>query len=400
MRYIERDIRPTLERVSKEYPVVTIFGPRQSGKTTLTRTVFPSYSYANLEDYSTRALAKEDPYEFFTKYPEPVIIDEIQEAPQLLDQIQVRCDQRGVPGQYILIGSRQVALRESVNQSLAGRTVILRLMPLSLHELEIAGIHVDRDAQILGGFMPGLYHGTPHIPYEYYKAYTETYLQRDIAQRRITDLDRFFRFLQLLAGRTGQLVNYTDIANNLGISSMTVKDWISLLETSFVIVRLSPWFPSRDKQIIKTPKLYFCDTGLVCYLLGIDSKQMVRNDRIHGCLFENMVVMEAFKTCLSQNREPSLFFFRNTSGVEVDLLHAPTQNVLIPYEIKSSQVVNKEFHTSMGKFEKLYPQKVFHDHTVIYSGEDIPCFNGVRYCDYRHCADLFLPTEAPFVFNP
>lgn len=400
MRYIKRDIQPTLERVAKEYPVVTIFGPRQSGKTTLVQTVFPSYSYANLEDYTTKLLAKTDPYEFFSRFPEPVIIDEIQEVPQLLEQIQVRSDQMKLPGRYILTGSRQTSLRESVNQSLAGRTVILRLLPLSLHELAAANINIDRDAQLLGGFMPGLYQGNPHIPYEYYRAYVETYLQRDIAQQRITDLDRFFRFLQLLAGRIGQLVNYMDIANNLGISSVTIKDWISLLETSFVIIRLSPWAPSRDKQIVKTPKIYFCDPGIVCYLLGIDSEQMVRNDRIHGCLFENMVIMEAFKSCLSQNREPSLFFFRNTSGIEVDLIHAPTQNLLIPYEIKSSQSINTDFHVNMAKFEKLYPGKVSPNHTIIYSGEDIPTYDQVRYCNYKNCYSLFIREEAPFVFNP
>lgn len=398
MKYVGRAVTPVLKRLATQYPTVTIYGPRQSGKTTLVRTEFPSYSYANLEDFTTRQLAQNDPYEFFTRFPEPVIIDEIQEVPALLSTVMVRSDEAGKNGQYIITGSRQLSLKQGI-QSLAGRTAIINLLPFSFQELASAGISLERDEQILAGFMPGIYKTPGIIPSEYYRRYVETYLSRDILQQKITNLDRFLEFLQILAGRIGQLVNYTDVANGIGVSGTTIKDWISLLENSHVVYRLHGWYPSRDKQIIKTPKLYFCDTGLVCHLLGIESQAMVRNDRIFGGLFENMVVMEAFKSCYAQNINPDLFFFRNSKGTEIDLIQARDRFTLVPFEIKGAQSISDDFAKNMSKFQGLYPDKVSSDHTVIYSGEDIPSFKGVHYRNYKNCGELFIRKDPPFIFD-
>ena len=362
------------------------------------RNVFPGYSYANLEDFDTGNLARNDPYEFFLRYPEPVIIDEVQEVPSLLSQVQVRCDERNEKGQYILTGSQQLALKANV-QSLAGRTAILYLYPLSLEELSHAGISIDRDKQMLAGFYPALYQTTPLEPSEYYGSYVSTYLERDIRKQNISSLSLFQNFMRLLAGRVGQLVNYSDIADILGVSSVTIKSWLSILEHSHVVFFLNPWFPSRDKQIVKTRKIYFCDTGLACSLLGIHTPDLVHGDRVFGGLFENMVIMEAVKCLSNQNLEPRLFFFRNTSRIEVDLIREDSME-LVPYEIKASQTIRQDFGLNMDAFQALYPDKVSSHHTVIYSGSGNVSFKGTQYVNYNETSTLFTEKEPAFIFDP
>ena len=308
---IKRLIEPSIRRAMETYPSVTLFGPRQCGKTTLARSMFPGFSYANLEESRTRELASSDPNEFFHAYPEPVIVDEIQRVPELLSTIQYRIDERKLKGQYIITGSRQMALKSSVVQSLAGRTAVIDMLPLSLRELSDSGIRLGREEQILAGGMPFLYDGEGKEPSRYYSDYVDTYVSRDIADMsQIHDMDRFMRFLRLLAGRTGQLVNASALAGDVGVSSTTIGSWMSLLEASRLIYVLKPWYRSRTSQVVKTPKIYFTDTGVACFLLGITTPGQVLRDPLYGSLFENMVVIEALKARYdSYVADDGLFFF-------------------------------------------------------------------------------------------
>ena len=293
---INRTISEYIRKCMDEYFSVAVFGPRQCGKTTLIQNLYPDFSYANLEDMNTRALAKNDPEEFFTRFPEPVIIDEIQRVPELLSTVQVRIDKNKKKGQYIITGSQQIPLKTSVSQSLAGRIAIIQMQPLSLSELKSSNIELDRDTQLISGCMPFLFSEKGHKPFEYYRNYVQTYLEKDIAQiGAVQDLMRFENFMRLLAGRTGQLVNNSAISVEVGVSSTTIGSWLSILEASHLIYILRPWYENRTSQVVKTPKVYFCDTGLAAYLLGIETPEQMQRDPLMGNLFENLVVCEALK---------------------------------------------------------------------------------------------------------
>lgn len=399
---IKRQISDRILTLSKKYFSVCIFGPRQCGKTTLAKTLFPLYSYANLEDMNTRSLAKNDPNEFFTRFPEPIIIDEIQRVPELLSTVQIRIDTNKKKGQYIITGSQQIPLKSSVAQSLAGRTSVVQMLPLSLSELEGAGIELDRDSQLIAGGMPYLFAESGQAPFEYYKNYVATYLERDIAQiGAVQDLMRFENFMRLLAGRTGQLVNNSAIATEVGVSSTTIGSWLSILEASHLVYVLKPWYPNRTSQIVKTPKVYFCDTGLASYLLGIENPNQMQRDPLLGNLFENLVVIDALKARLNSGAEPNLYFFRNSKGLEVDLL-LKTGGKLKLFEVKSGKSLNDEFTKNMQKFSSLYPDLVELSKThgtVIYSGEDYKSYKDYAYANFHKLTPLFKKTEDDFVLN-
>jgi predicted AAA+ superfamily ATPase len=398
MEYIQRDIEPLLKTALRQFPVVGLYGPRQSGKTTLAKHLCPNFAYVNLENYPDKELAKTDPVGFFVKYPEPVIIDEVQEVPEITSQIQRRADERHLNGQYILTGSRQLDLKKTTSQTLAGRIATLWLLPLSLHELDNAGYHNDRDAQILVGCMPGMYRQDMDVSL-FYQSYIDTFLKKDIMEQRMTDLSRYYAFLKMLAGRIGQLVNYSDIADGLGVSSVTIKEWISILENAHIINILQPWFPSRDKRYVKTPKVYFVDTGIACKLLDITSPDSLRSSPMLGPLFENLVVAEAFKSCAAKNQRDSLYFFRNNKGMEIDLLQ---QNgaLLHAYEIKSGMTPNQEWKKSMLAIKSKYPAYITGEPTVIYAGESYPQFEGCCFVEFHHCWESFQKVEQSFVFHP
>lgn len=245
---IQRSVSDYIKSCMEDYFSVAVFGPRQCGKTTLVRGLFPDFFYANLEDMNTRSLAKNDPNKFFTRFPEPVIIDEIQRVPELLSTVQVRIDRNRKHGQYILTGSQQIPLKTSVSQSLAGRIAIVRMQPLSMHELKAGGIELDRDTQLVSGCMPFLFAGKGRRPFEYYRNYVQTYLERDVAQiGAVQDLMRFENFLRLLAGRTGQLVNNSALAVEVGVSSTTIGSWLSILESSHLVYILRPLVREQDE---------------------------------------------------------------------------------------------------------------------------------------------------------
>ena len=385
-----------------EYFSVSIFGPRQCGKTTLAKTLFPSFSYANLEDMNVRSLAKNDPEEFFTRFPEPVIIDEIQRVPELLSTVQVRIDKNQKKGQYLITGSQQISLKSSITQSLAGRTAIVQMLPLSISELYSANIKLDRDSQLVSGFMPFLYAETGHSPFEYYKNYVNTYLERDIVQiAAVHDLIRFEKFMRLLAGRVGQLVNNSALATEVGVSSTTIGSWLSILEASHVIYTLKPWFKNRNSQVVKTPKIYFCDTGLVSYLLGIETPEQMIRDPLLGNIFENFVVIEALKTRLNLGLEPNLYFFRNSNGLEIDLI-LQEQNKLKLFEIKSGKSLNDEFCRNMKNFSAKYNEEIASDSikgTVIYSGETYESYKDFGFYNFSNIPQLFESKNQTFRLN-
>lgn len=385
-----------------EYFSVSIFGPRQCGKTTLAKNLFPSFSYANLEDMNVRSLAKNDPEEFFTRFPEPVIIDEIQRVPELLSTVQVRIDKNQKKGQYLITGSQQISLKSSITQSLAGRTAIVQMLPLSISELYSANIKLDRDSQLVSGFMPFLYAESGHSPFEYYKNYVNTYLERDIVQiAAVHDLIRFEKFMRLLAGRVGQLVNNSTLATEVGVSSTTIGSWLSILEASHVIYTLKPWFKNRNSQVVKTPKVYFCDTGLVSYLLGIETPEQMIRDPLLGNIFENFVVIEALKTRLNLGLEPNLYFFRNSNGLEIDLI-LQEQNKLKLFEIKSGKSLNDEFCRNMKNFFAKYNEDILSTSTkgtVIYSGETYESYKDFGFYNFSKIPQLFESKTPTFRLN-
>jgi predicted AAA+ superfamily ATPase len=348
----KRDIEKELIYLATQYPVITIIGPRQAGKTTLSRLIFPDYHYCNLELPELRQLADSDPKAFFYTYPPPIILDEIQRVPSLLSYIQVMADESDKKGQFILTGSHQSKLHEAVTQSLAGRTALLTLLPLSIHELSQSGLTFNRDSYLLYGFLPRIYKDQLD-PTRTYRNYFQTYVERDLRQiSNIRNLNDFEKFIYMLAGRIGQLLNLQSISNDLGVASATLKEWISILEASSIIYLLKPYFENFGKRIIKSPKLYFTDVGLATYLLGITENTQLQRDPLIGNLFENLVVIEALKTRMNLGMDANLYFYRDNNQNEVDLIYKKGRE-LIPIEIKSAMTYTDSLHKNIDFFQKI-----------------------------------------------
>ena len=383
---IERTISEKIKVSAKQVPVVTLLGPRQAGKTTLVRDLFPEHTYVNLEDRATRELAKNDYIGFFSKYSEPMIIDEVQRAPELLSAIQVKVDEdRRKNGRFIVTGSHQPRLREAVAQSLAGRTTIHTLLPLSYEEIKKTNRAEVLDETIVRGFMPELYLENTRDPYVYYRDYLDTYVERDLRQMiAVKDLSAFLRFLTLLAGRVGQVVNLSGLSGEVGVSSTTLGQWLSVLEDSFIVFRLQPYFSNISKRIVKSPKIYFVEPGLAAYLLGIETARQASRDPLRGNLFENIVVLEAMKARLNDNKDPNLFYLRTEKGVEIDLI-LKKEGLLYPYEIKSSMTPNKEFSSNMKSFceKEANAERM----CVIYCGESYESYQNCKYLNYIDVAE-------------
>jgi len=368
-KFVPRQLSAEILLSAKEYPVVTIIGPRQSGKTTLVRELFEGHSYVNLEEPQLRRLAQEDPKAFLERYPVPVIFDEVQRVPDLLSYIQVLADEAdGAKGQWILTGSNQLKLRESVGQSLAGRTAVLTLLPLSIAELK--GSTFSRSQSyaewIHHGFLPRIFSDEIR-PQSAWRDYYQTYVERDV--RLLLQLENqtgFERFLRLLAGRVGQLLNLNAMAGEVGVAQTTLAKWLSVLEASFIVFRLPPYHRNFGKRLIKSPKLYFTDPGLAAWLLGIESAAQVARDPLVGGLFENLVVVEALKARLNRGKLPNLYFYRDSNGREVDLLY-PKGSEVIPMEIKSAMTYHSDFQSGVRYFQKLNDTQTLG--RVIYAGE-------------------------------
>lgn len=323
-----------------------------------------------------------------------MIIDEVQRVPEILSAVQVIVDRnREKNGRFILTGSHQPRLREGVAQSLAGRTSLVTLFPLSMEEI-IKSEDIEfpeTDELLLRGFMPELYRAGTRSPQVFYRDYLETYIEKDLRQMlQVKDLNLFVKFLRLLAGRTGQVVNVSGLAGEIGVSSHTLSEWISVLEASFVIVRLQPYFSNISKQLVKSPKLFFTEPGLAAYLLGLEDPSQVSRDPLRGNLFENMVVIEAMKARINQNTDPNLFYMRTAKGVEVDLI-MKSGGVLYPFEIKSAMTPTKEFGRNLKLFCEAEPKAV--NPTIIYSGESYPTYGGVAYINFKNTAEIISGSE-------
>ncbi len=383
---IPRIIQSQLLKLWKSYPVVTIIGPRQSGKTTLARATFPDFHYVSLERPDIRQMAEADANAFLRAYPAPVIIDEIQRVPQLLSYIQVLVDESGKNGQYLLTGSHQPQLNAGVSQSLAGRTGLLRLLPFSIRELADAGIAMDRDEYLLKGFMPRSYNN-PLEPSTLYSDYFSTYIEKDVRQMiNLKNISAFETFIKLLAGRTGQLINLSSLSNDVGVSSTTIGEWISVLEASFIIFRLPCYYENFGKRLIKNQKLYFTEVGLATWLLGIRDPGQVARDPLFGGLFENMVVLEALKARFNAGLDSELYFFRDSAGTEVDLLFRQSHDHLVPIEIKGGMTWNKEFAKNILKLRQLSPK--FTGGFVVYAGDLTPEIDQVKFVNFKNADQI------------
>lgn len=350
---LNRDISEELTLLLKEYPVITILGPRQAGKTTLAKTSLKDYAYANLEDPETREIATHDPKGFLAGFEGGTIIDEIQRVPELLSYIQVQVDAEGQTGRFVLTGSHQLSLHQAITQSLAGRTAILNLLPLSIHELSQGGIRFDRfEDYCFSGFLPRIYEQAQR-PTTAYANYYRTYIERDVRQLiQLKDASLFEKTVKLLAGRTGQIVDYSSLANDVGVDAKTIRHWISILEASFILFKLPPYYENFGKRVIKSPKYYFTDVGLLGYLLGIREADQITRDPLVGQIFENLVVVECLKTRYNRGQAADLYFFRDSKGNEVDLL-AKTGRALQAFEIKSAATLKIKQLKGVERFAKL-----------------------------------------------
>lgn len=363
-KYIKREISEKVLEVQKYYPVTTITGPRQSGKTSLCRHLFPDYSYVNLEDLTIRGRAITDPTGFIDSLGKTAIIDEVQNVPELLSMIQVRVDE-DPEKRFILTGSSNFSLLHRMTQSLAGRVALFTLLPFSFMEMSAEDKSVPTWKLLSRGQYPGiLVNGIPESIF--YSNYYTTYIERDVRDlMRLKNIMKFDTFVRLLAARTGSEFNASQIAKEAGVSAPTVTEWLSILETSYITFTLRPYFANISKQLTKMPKVYFYDTGLLCYLLGIESEAQYLSSTLRGAIFENMAISELMKNQYNKARIPQVNFYRERSGKEVDAMVRTREGINL-YEIKAGSTFKPEFATNMTYVSELLPEISLR--TVIYDG--------------------------------
>ena len=366
---ISRDSENTIHSLLKGFPIVTITGPRQSGKTTLAKKIFSDKPYASLEDPDVRLAALEDPRAFLERFPNGAVLDEVQRCPDLLSYLQTMVDADTRTGLFILTGSQQFGLLSGITQSLAGRTAFVELLPFSISELKRADkLPKTLDDILIKGGYPPLY--DRHIPgRSWFGAYVTAYIERDVRQvLKVQDLESFQRFVRLCAGRTGQLLNLTSLAVDCGITHNTAKAWISVLEASYILFQFRPHHANFNKRLIKAPKLYFYDAGLVSWLLGIRTSQQLEIHPLRGNIFETFIVAELMKIRLNRGERPNLYFWRDSNGNEVDVVIEHGQK-LMPVEIKSGQTVAHDFFSGLERWTAMAGDRTFSP-TLIYGGTD------------------------------
>lgn len=366
---IPRKIADSLQRSMKQFPVVSLTGPRQSGKTTLLRSEFPEFSYISLEDPDARTFAQDDPRAFLALYNNQVILDEAQRVPELFSYLQGHVDEMGKPGQYIVSGSQNFLLMDAISQSLAGRVAIRHLPPLSYREVK----SVEQQPNSIGewvckGGYPRLY-DVDILPDEYFPNYIQTYIDRDIRRELgVMKIPEFNRFVTLCATRIGNLVNIQSLASDCGVNVRTAKEWLALLEQSFIIQLLRPYHTNFGKRLIKTPKLYFQDTGLACSLLGIENAEALLMSNYRGALFENAVLCELTKEFLSQGKVPNLYFWRDAAGHEIDILIDKAGSIQRAIEVKASSTFDPRGFGNLDKLGDALEIPV-EDRVIVYSGD-------------------------------
>jgi len=375
--YIHRAIEKILQEALKQFPAVLITGPRQAGKSTLLQHTLKDYHYVTLDDPMIRAMANNDPEFFLSAHETPVIINEIQYAPELLSYIKIKIDKnRRKYGRFVLTGSQTFQLMKGVSESLAGRVAILQLYPLSWEEIDVSPFDEKQVAkQMMQGFYPQFF-AEPQTDWNlWYSSYISTYLERDLRNvKAISDLGRFQTFLSLLASRAGQLLNMAELAKECGVSQPTIKDWISILESTYIIFLLKPFHNNRTKRLVKSPKIYFVDTGLLCYLLGIDRGDRLFKASIGGHIFENMVIAEFVKKLSKNPQRVEYFFYRTASGVEVDLV-VERSGKIEAYEIKFAKTLSREMAKSLSLFASEH--KVEKSVVLSLQDQEIPLMEGV-----------------------
>jgi len=397
---IPRHLQPRLLQAIEQFPVVTLTGPRQSGKTTLARAALPNYAYVSLEDPDERRLAREDPRGFLDRFDEgQVILDEAQHVPDLFSYIQGIVDEREQPGQFVLTGSQNFLLHQRISQSLAGRCDILHLLPFSRAELTRADLEPienigERRRRTLGtqddhlntvlfaGGYPRI-HDKQLDPQQWLANYYQTYVERDVRELvNVGDVETFGRFMGLCAGRTGQLLNLSALANDCGVTHTTARRWLSVLETSFVVMLLRPHHRNFNKRLVKSPKLYFLDTGLLCYLLRIRSPEDLAVHAARGAIFESWVISEAMKNFMNRGLRPDIYFWRDSTGREIDLLIEAGAEHLLPIEIKSGQTFNSDFVKNLTWWRQL-SSAVDAPGVVVYGGDRSMNYKGNLMLSWR-----------------
>ena len=389
---INRDIQRELLRQLEEYPIVTILGPRQAGKTTLARSVLSGYQYINLEDPEIRQKIQYDAKRFLSSLSSSVILDEIQRTPELLSYLQVLVDEEGSTRKFVLTGSHQLELRAAISQSLAGRTSILNLLPLSIKELNQSNIRYDSFSEyVVNGFLPRVYKDKqrPHLAY---RNYYQTYVERDVRQLvGLKEASLFEKFMKLLAGRTGQLMNADSLGNDVGVSSKTIKHWLSVLEASFIVFKLTPFHNNFGKRVIKSPKYYFTECGLLAYLLDLDKPEQLERDPLVGNIFENLVVIELLKARYNSGLSAGLHFFRDSNGNEIDVL-LKQGGQLTGVEIKSSSTWHSSLVKNLHRFSKT--NQTLDKEFLVYNGESFGFGERAQALNFQNAFKVMECSEA------
>lgn len=379
---IERNIKQQIDFYAKKYPIIGLTGPRQSGKTTLLRKTFPDYKYVSLENPDIREFAREDSVAFLKEYDNKVILDEVQRVPSLFSYLQTKVDEDNVMGQYILSGSQNFKLLHSVQQSLSGRVALFKLFPFDFSELKKENLlNINAFQTLQKGFYPAIF--DREIPAEnYYANYVETYIERDINELlNISNRLQFRQFIQLCAHSASQVLNLNRIAKKCGISQPTAKAWLNLLESSYIVFLLRPYFNNFSKRLIKSPKLYFYDSGLLCFLLGINSISNIENQSIKGSLFENMIIAEFVKQQAHQQQNVQFYFWRDSNQKEVDLLIESNQKMKL-IEIKSTETISQKLFKNINDIASLFPNKV--EKQLIFSGNKNQIRKDISIVDWQN----------------
>lgn len=384
---INRELTSKIQSAATQMPIVAVTGPRQSGKSTLVKYAFPNHRYVNLENIERRNFAREDPKGFLESYSYPVVIDEVQYVPDLLSYIQLIVDENPGEGQFILTGSQNLLLMEQISQSLAGRVAIFNLLPFSLRELMGTSYEQNKyEPYVVRGSYPRIYEKSLNHT-DWLLDYVLTYVEKDVRQLlNVQEADVFRQFIEICAGRIGQIVNFSDIGGVIGVNYQTVKRWISILKTSFLIYTLRPYHKNYNKRIIKSPKLYFYDTGLACALMNIRSADQLNIHFAKGALFENFVINEIMKNQINAGERPNLYFWRSSDGKEVDLIVDKGLH-LFPMEMKAGKTLNQKFFKGLEYFNEISnnPPK---NASLIYGGDEFQKRSNAHVFGWNHLPQL------------
>lgn len=392
MKIIPRVASKTIVSLAREYPAVVIIGPRQSGKTTLARAAFPNKPYVSMEDLDLREFATADPRGFLSQYSQGAILDEVQRCPDMFSYLQTHLDCHEKMGQFILTGSQQLGLMANITQSLAGRVAIVTLLPFSLYELQQAQQAPKKIEKLLYQGMYPPVHNRKSNPSVWYSNYVATYLEREVRQMvNVRSLDVFRRFIKMCAARTGLLLNLSALGGDCGITYNTAKEWVSILEASFIIFLLQPYHKNFNKRLIKTPKLYFCDHGLAAWLLNIENTEQLVASPVRGQLFETFVATELLKHRYNQSLPSNLYFWRDRAGNEIDIVIERGER-LVPVEIKSGQTVATDFLDQLDKFVGLAGD-IIAEPTLVYGGKQAQTRHGTSIVPWQEVSKLLTPAS-------